>query len=206
MREESGSTAKIVGIAGASGSGKSYFAQALCEQLPVSSILLSQDDYYRDRSDISLAERQHINYDHPDALDFTLLVEQLALLKHGCAVECPQYDFTVHNRSSTTVKIAPAEIVILDGILIFAVQECRELIDFKVYVDTPLDLCFIRRLQRDVRERDRSVDSVIQQYLETVRPMFLHYVEPTAQYADCIVRGVENSQHYMTDVIKKIME
>lgn len=206
MHKVSRTTVKIIGIAGASGSGKSYFAQALRTRLPAASVLLSQDDYYRDRSDISLAERQLLNYDHPDALDFDLLTAQLLMLKKGETIEHPQYDFTVHNRATTTVKTDPADFVILDGILILAIQKCRSLLDYKIYIETPLDLCFIRRLQRDVQERGRSVESVIQQYLTSVRPMFLHYVEPSAQHADCIVRGVDDVQHDVTKVVHKIME
>ncbi len=196
------STTTLIGVAGASGSGKSFFASALQHRLNCSSAILSQDDYYQDRSDITIKEREVINYDHPDSLDFDLLVEQLQTLKTGAAIDHPLYDFSVHNRKKETARLQPAEVIIVDGILLYAVKECRELFDIKVFVDTPLDLCFVRRLQRDVKERGRSVDSVIAQYLDTVRPMFLQFVQPTIRLADIVVQGVGD----MADDIERVIE
>jgi len=180
----------IVGVAGASGSGKSFFSHKLQQRLIHSSLLLSQDDYYKDRSDISLREREAINYDHPNALDFELLIDHLKILKMGGVIEHPLYDFAVHNRKKETKKAGPARAVIVDGILLYAVQECRKMFDIRVYVDTPLDICFIRRLQRDVKERGRSVESVVNQYMQTVRPMFVEFVQPTREFADMVVKGL----------------
>ena len=200
------SSCKIIGIAGASGSGKSYFAHALREQLPVPSFILAQDNYYKDRSDISLQERQNINYDHPDAIDFDLLVSHLKELKNGYPIEQPQYDFSVHNRKAEKTRVKPTPVILLDGILIYAVQACCDIIDYKVYVDTPLDICFIRRLQRDIRERGRSVQSVVEQYLSTVRPMFLQFVKPTQRVADLVARGMGDMQNDVAFVAEKILE
>ena len=200
------SPCKIVGIAGASGSGKSFFAHALQNQLPVSNFILSQDNYYKDRSDIPLLQRQSINYDHPDAIDFALLVQHLITLKSGRAIEQPHYDFSVHNRTTQKTHVKPTSVVLLDGILIYAVKACRDIIDYRVYVDTPLDICFIRRLQRDIRERGRSVQSVVEQYLGTVRPMFLQFVKPTMQHADLVAKGLGDMQSDVAFVIRKILE
>jgi uridine kinase len=200
------SPCKIVGIAGASGSGKSFFARALQDQLPVSNFILSQDNYYKDRSDISLLERQNINYDHPDAIDFDLLVRHLQALKSGGAIEQPHYDFSVHNRIAQTTHVEPTSVVLLDGILIYAVQTCRDIIDYKVYIDTPLDICFIRRLQRDIRERGRSVQSVVEQYMRSVRPMYLQFVKPTMQDANLVAKGLGDMQNDVAFVIRNILE
>jgi uridine kinase len=191
----------LIGVAGASGSGKSYFARRLQQQLDRSSLLLSQDDYYKDRSDITLEERESINYDHPDSLDFELLVQHLTMLKDGLAIEHPLYDFSVHNRKTETAHVEPAEVILVDGILLYAVDQCRELFDIKVFVDTPMDFCFVRRLQRDIQERGRSVDSVISQYLATVRPMFIEFVEPTKEQADVVVDGAGE----VTDDILRVL-
>lgn len=193
---------KLIGVAGASGSGKSYFANALRNSLECSSLILSQDDYYKDRSDISLKERELINYDHPDSLDFDLLVEHLQRLKKRQAIEHPLYDFSVHNRKKQRARIEPADVIIVDGILLYAVKKCRDLFDVKVFVDTPLDLCFVRRLQRDIQERGRSAESVISQYLATVRPMYLQFVQPTIYRADLVVAGVGA----MSDDVQHVIE
>jgi uridine kinase len=180
----------LVGLSGASGSGKSYFAERLKTRLTGQSvIILSQDFYYKEQSHTPFQERQLVNYDHPDAVDFELLIDHLAGLKQGLEIEHPLYDFSQHNRCPETRSVGPAEIVIMDGILIYAVEACRRLFDYRIFVETPLDLCFIRRLRRDMRERGRSVDSVVEQYLKTVRPMFLEFVEPARQFADRVVNG-----------------
>lgn len=184
----------ILGIAGASGSGKSFFAANLCRILvPFSTAILSQDFYYHDRSDISLEERQSINYDHPDSIEFDLLCDHVIQLKKGQAIDHPLYNFAIHNRKPERERIEPVDVVILDGILIFAVPQLRALIDLKIFINTPLDICFIRRLERDVRERGRTMPSVIEQYLQTVRPMFIKFVQTSAQFADMIVSGEEGA-------------
>ncbi|MBN1465287.1 uridine kinase [candidate division KSB1 bacterium] len=206
MTDRKESAVKLVGIAGASGSGKSYFARLLHGTVAGSALILSLDDYYKDRSDIPLLERQAINYDHPDALDFELFINHLQALKSGCEIEQPLYDFSIHNRRGEKETVSPAQVIIVDGILLYAVQNCRRLFDVRVYVDTPLDICFIRRLQRDIRERGRSVESVIQQYMQTVRPMFIEFVQPTRNDADIVVQGIGDMKADVDRVIGKIME
>lgn len=196
----------LVGVAGASGSGKSFFSHLLQSKLnDCRTLILSQDDYYKDHSHIPIAQRTRMNYDHPDAIDFDLLVEQLAALKAGKAIQHPLYDFTVHNRKSETRSAGPADVVIMDGILIYVPQKCRDLFDFKVFVDTPPDICLVRRLRRDVEERGRTMESVLQQYLNTVRPMYKKYVAPTRGFADFIVRGVGDMQDDVARVRNAIL-
>ena len=200
------SLVKLVGIAGASGSGKSFFARLLRQKLRISTLILSQDDYYKDRSDIPLRERETINYDHPNAVDFELLIEHLLELKKGRAIEQPLYDFSIHNRKENKEKVGPAQVIFVDGILLYAVKECRLLFDVRVYVDTPLDICFIRRMQRDIKERGRSVESVVQQYMQTVRPMFLKFVQPNRDVADIVVKGIGDMKEDVERVYAKIVE
>lgn len=180
----------IIGIAGASGSGKSYLAAHLVHNLKqTKNIILSQDYYYRDRSDLSLDLRQQINYDHPDAIEFSLLQEHLMQLKNRLPIYHPVYDFTIHNRKAIPVCAGPADVIIIDGILIFSVAELLPLFDYRIFLDTPLDICFIRRFRRDLKERGRSPESILKQYEMTVRPMFLQFVNPSKQNADIIVDG-----------------
>ncbi len=195
----------VIGIAGASGSGKSFFAEKIFSHVKQQgAILLSQDYYYKDLSHLHPRERENVNYDHPDAIDFPLLIKDIRKLKAYQAIEHPLYDFTVHNRKKETVRTGPAHIVLLDGILIYAIEELRSLIDFKIYVDTPLDICFIRRLQRDTTVRGRSVESVISQYLQTVRPMFLKFVQPTKKLADFVVVGEGSMEAGLRYVLNRI--
>ncbi len=205
MNKLSRSHPMLIGVAGASGSGKSFFAHALARQIDGSSLILSQDDYYKDRSDIPLAARENMNYDHPDSLDFDVMVNDLKSLRRGDAIEHPLYDFSVHNRKRETAHVEPTPVVIVDGILLYAVEPCRALFDIKVFVDTPIDLCFVRRLQRDIKERGRSVDSVVSQYLGTVRPMFMQFVQPTMRFADIVVEGVGDMQADVNRVKQKIL-
>ncbi|MDZ7315332.1 MAG: uridine kinase [candidate division KSB1 bacterium] len=180
----------LIGVAGASGAGKSYFTQALREKLRAEETgILSQDDYYHDQSHIPFSDRELVNYDHPQAVDFDLLIEHLKRLKAGEPIEHPRYDFSRHTRRRETGVLKPKRAVIVDGILIFSVAACRELFDLRIFIDTPLDLCFIRRLQRDLIERGRSVESIVNQYLCTVRPMFLQFVETSRVFADRIFCG-----------------
>ena len=178
----------IVGVAGGTGSGKTTVSQAILDRVGRDRIAyLQHDSYYRDRSSVPLEERAKANFDHPDALDSELLAQHLASLKAGQAVEVPVYDFTTHTRETRTVTVAPRKVILVEGILIFAERALRELMDIKVFVDTDADIRFIRRLQRDITERGRTVESVIRQYTETVRPMHLEFVEPSKRYADVIV-------------------
>jgi len=188
----------IVGIAGASGAGKSLLANELHRRLrlqrsPQQISILNEDCYYRCRNDLSFQEREKINYDHPDAIEHELLVDHLQRLRSGQTVNVPQYDYSVHNRKAISEPLAPSTILILEGILILHRPEIRELLDLKVFVDVPLDICLSRRLSRDIFERGRSLDSVLNQYHQTVRPMFFQFIEPSKSYADLIVpRGGEN--------------
>ncbi len=178
----------VIGIAGGSGSGKTTVAQALLERVgPEYVALLPHDAYYRDFSHLPPEERAQVNYDHPDALETDLLIEHIHQLRQGRAIARPVYDFTRHARSAETVRVEPKPIILVEGILIFAEPDLRRLLDIKIYVDTDADLRFIRRLLRDVEERGRTVESVIRQYLTTVRPMHLEFVEPSKRYADIIV-------------------
>ncbi len=181
----------IIGVAGASGSGKSFFAEKLKKALSGQSVvILSQDYHYHDKTEIPLEIRQTINYDHPDAIDFKLFRQQLENLKNRIPVDHPVYDFSTHNRTSERIRVNPADVVIVDGILIYAVPALLELFDLKVYVETPMDICLARRLERDVRERGRTVESVLSQYFDSVRPMFIKHVSPSQKYADIVVYGL----------------
>ena len=177
----------IVGVAGGSGSGKTTVARAIHEPLGVDAVLLDADSYYCDLSDLGFDERKAVNYDHPDAFDVPLLVEQLNQLARGHAVQKPTYDYALHTRAQTRMHVEPREVILVDGILLFADARLRSLFDIKVFVDVAEDIRFIRRLRRDIQERGRSLDSVIEQYLSTVRPMHLEFVEPSKRYADVIL-------------------
>ena len=180
--------AVVVGVAGGSGSGKTTLVEAILDGMGAASVVrLEQDSYYRDRPELSLEERAGINYDHPDALDNPLLAAHVRRLLRGEAIEKPLYDFTTHARRPETERAAPSSVVLVDGILVLENAELRELMDLKLYVDTDPDVRFIRRLARDIRERGRTLDSVVAQYLATVRPMHLQFVEPSKRYADVII-------------------
>lgn len=178
----------VIGIAGGSGSGKTTVVRRLMASLGDAHVsVLEHDRYYRDRSDLRLEERASLNYDHPDSLETDLLVAHVRALRAGQAIEAPQYDFARHNRLDIRDVIAPRAAIIVEGILIYEHKALRELMDVKVFVDADDDTRFIRRLQRDVAERGRTVQSVIDQYLGTVKPMHLEFVEPSKRYADIIV-------------------
>ena len=178
----------LIGVAGGSGSGKTTVSQAILDRVGRDRITyLQHDAYYRDRSNLAFEERARINYDHPDSLETDLLVAHLKEL-HACrAVEVPQYDFARHVRKAETRRIEPRSIILVEGILIFVDRALRELFDIRIFVDTDSDIRFIRRLQRDIAERGRTRESVVNQYLETVRPMHLEFVEPSKRYADLII-------------------
>jgi uridine kinase len=178
----------ILGVAGGSGSGKTTVVRAITQSLgPDQVAVIHHDSYYRDTSHLSSEDRAHINYDHPDSLETELLVQHLAELRQGRPVAVPVYDFAEHSRLPGREHVLPRKVVIVDGLLILWDRDLRALMDIKVFVDTDADLRFIRRLERDIRERGRSADSVIQQYLRTVRPMHLEFVEPSKRYADVIL-------------------
>lgn len=186
----------IIGITGGSGSGKTTIAHEIANQIEANDriVIMTQDSYYKDNTGLPMSERQKINYDHPNAFDMPLLEAQLNQLLHRKPIEMPNYDFTEHTRSDKTVHINPADIIILEGILVLFNEEIRNLMDIKVYVDTDDDIRFIRRLERDMKERGRSLDSVINQYLTTVKPMYHQFIEPTKRYADIIIpEGGENN-------------
>ncbi len=189
-----GFTPCLLGVAGGSGSGKTTVARSILEAVGKDRIaLIQQDSYYRDIEWSSDAELLHHNFDHPSALDSDLMMAHLHALKAGHAVEVPIYDFVRHRRTPRTRRIEPQPVVVIEGILIFVEPGLRELLDFKIYVDTDADIRLIRRLGRDMTERGRTVDDVLRQYLETVRPMHLEFVEPSKRYADVIIpEGGEN--------------
>jgi len=184
----------VVGVAGGSGSGKSTVVGALVRGVePDRVALLPHDSYYRNFDHLLPEERAVVNFDHPESLETPLLVQHLQELLEGRGVEVPVYDFTTHRRVQTTHRVEPAEVILVDGILVLAEPALRQLMDIRIYVDTDPDLRFIRRLVRDIQERGRSLDAVVRQYLETVRPMHLDFVEPSKRYADLIVpEGGEN--------------
>ena len=184
----------IIGIAGGSGSGKSTLARNLTERFGRKDVaVISHDNYYKRHDHMSYEERCLLNYDHPDAFDNDLLIEHLNELKRGNSILCPIYDYSVHNRSDKTIRIDPAPVVLVDGILIFSEPALCDLFDYRIYVDTDADVRILRRLVRDVRERGRTIESVLTQYLTTVKPMHEAFVEPSKRKADIIIpNGGEN--------------
>jgi len=184
----------IVGIAGGTGSGKTTVAKAIYDRVGADRIeWISHDSYYRDFESLSEEERHRINFDHPDSLETELLCRQLDVLTKGSAVEVPVYDFNTYARKPETLRVEPRKVVIVEGILVLAEVELRKRIDIKLFVDTPADIRFVRRLRRDITVRGRSVESVIEQYLKTVRPMHEEFVEPSKRHADLIIpEGGEN--------------
>jgi uridine kinase len=177
-----------IGIAGGTASGKTTVARRLVERLGTHPVaVLDQDSYYRDLADLPLEERARFNFDHPDAFDTALLVRHLLDLRAGNAVEKPVYSFTQHTRTGETLRVNPGDVVILEGILVLALEPVRELLDVKVFVDSDSDVRVLRRVSRDIKERGRAFDSVVEQYFRTVRPMHFGFVEPSKRYADIII-------------------
>jgi uridine kinase len=178
----------LIGITGGTGSGKSTVAKSIYRNFKKESIsIIMQDSYYKDQSNMTFEERTKTNYDHPHAFDTPLLIEHLKTLVSGQAIDMPIYDFTIHNRKEETVREEPKDIIIVEGILILEDERLRNLFDIKIYVDTDADIRILRRLTRDIRDRGRTLESVIDQYLSVVRPMHLQFIEPTKRYADLIV-------------------
>ncbi len=184
----------IIGIAGGTGSGKSTFARKIANALDTSSVaFLDMDAYYNNYADLTMEERRKINWDHPNSFDWDLLLSHLEALAAGQSIEKPQYDFVEHVRSHETIPVKAADVVVIDGILLLADPRVRDLCDVKVFVDADADIRLIRRLRRDMGERGRPLDEIIEQYLTTVQPMHLEFVEPSKRYADVIVpRGGHN--------------
>jgi uridine kinase len=195
----------IIGISGASASGKSLLANTIVNELGSSQVVvISEDSYYKDRNDIPFEERAKINYDHPDSLDHDLLYQHLMQLQAGESVQVPLYNHSQHVRDKESRVIGQHTIIVLEGILLFVDKKLRELMDIRIFMETALDICLIRRLKRDVKERGRTLDSVLSQYDETVRPMYLQFIEPSKRYADIIVpRGGGN--RIAIDMIKAKM-
>ena len=178
----------VIGVAGGSGSGKSTVTrQVLASIGPQMAAVVMQDDYYRDQTHLSPGERREENYDHPDAFDWPLLVQHVRALRRGEAIDMPVYDFAEYNRSSKTITVQPAPVIVIEGLFALYDAKLRDMMSLKVYVDTASDVRFIRRLQRDISERGRSTESVIKQYLDTVRPMHKQFIEPTKRNADVIL-------------------
>jgi len=185
----------IIGIAGGSGSGKSTVAENVAELLTTSSVaFIDMDAYYKNFSSLSLDERRTLNWDHPDAFDFDLLCSHLESLSRGKTIDKPEYDFVTHLRRAEPTRVEPADVIVIDGILLFVDDRVRELCDVKVFVDADADIRLIRRIERDTNVRGRPLDEIIEQYLSTVQPMHLQFVEPSKRYADVIVpRGGHNA-------------
>ena len=178
----------VIGIAGGTGSGKSTLIQKINEEFADKITMLSHDFYYKAHNEMTYEERCQLNYDHPDAIETELMIEHVKALKEWKAIERPVYDFTVHNRKADeTVRVMPSKVVVVEGILIFENKELRDLFDIKVYVDTDADVRILRRILRDVQDRGRTLESVVGQYLTTVKPMHEQFVEPSKKYADIII-------------------
>lgn len=184
----------IVGIAGASGSGKTLVANTICEDLGNDHVVfIPEDAYYRDLSSMPKTVRDGMNFDHPEAFEHELLHDHIKNLRDGKSIDLPVYDYSTHTRTDQTVAREPRTIIILEGILLFTDEHLRDLMDVKIFIDTPLDICLTRRIKRDLEERGRSVNNILEQYEKTVRPMYLQFIEPSKKYADIIIpKGGKN--------------
>ena len=182
----------IIGIAGGTGSGKSTFTNRLRDRFGDNITVIYHDNYYKRHDDIPFEERKKLNYDHPDALETDLLIEHIKRLRNGESIECLVYDYTVHNRSDKTVRIDPRKIILIEGILLLADPRLRSLLDIKIYVEADADERILRRILRDVKERGRDIDNIVEQYLTTVKPMHYLYVEPTRATADIVINSGMN--------------
>ncbi len=184
----------IIGISGPSASGKSLLANTIVNELGSDQVaVISEDSYYKELGNMPFEERSKINYDHPNSLDHDLLFEHLQLLQQGKTVSVPRYDHTKHKRMKETTQTGQHRIIVLEGILLFVERALRDIMDIRIFMDSPLDICLLHRLRRDIIQRERTLESVLQQYQKTVRPMYLQFIEPCKRYADIIVpRGGEN--------------
>lgn len=197
----------VFGVAGGTASGKTTVANAILEAVGASQVAyLPHDAYYRDQPPHSFAERSRPNYDHPESLETELLIQHIEQLLKGQTIRVPVYDFTLDRRTAETILVRPAPIILVEGILIFTDPQLRQLMDVKIYVDTDADVRFIRRLRRDIEERGRSLDSVISQYLDTVRPMHLEFVEPSKRYADVIIPEGGLNKVAMEFVVSRLLQ
>lgn len=197
----------IIGVTGGSGSGKTTVSRAIFEQLKGHSLLMIEEDsYYNDQSNVSFEERVKTNYDHPNAFDTDLLVSQITELLNWKSIEKPIYDYKQHTRSQETVTVEPKEVIILEGIMVLNDPRLRDLMDIKIFVDTDDDIRIIRRIQRDMEERGRSLQSVIDQYLATVKPMYHQFIEPTKRYADIIVPEGGQNQVAIDLLVTKVRD
>lgn len=197
----------IIGICGGTGSGKTTLARKIIESVGRENVILvEQDSYYRNLADMPLDERRQANFDHPDAIDSDMLMNHLKRLRNGDAIEMPIYDFKTHTRRTETEHIEPKRVVLVEGILIFSEARILNLLDVRVFVDTPSDIRFIRRLKRDITERGRTTESVIAQYFATVRPMHFEFVEPSKRYADIIIPETANTDIGIEFICSKIRE
>ena len=194
----------VIGIAGGTGSGKTTLTDRLKEYFGDDVSVIYHDNYYKAHEGMSYEELSKLNYDHPDAFDTELLIEHLAKLRAGEAVDCPVYDFTVHNRSDRTIHVKPSRVLIIEGILIFQNPVLRDMMDIKIFVDTDADVRLLRRISRDVKERDRSLDSVVTQYLSTVKPMHEQFVEPSKRAADIIVLEGGRNEVALDMIIQRV--
>ena len=199
----------VIGIAGGSGSGKTTLMNNIVSRFSEDITVLSHDSYYRRHDDMTYEERCQLNYDEPAALETELMVKHLDRLRNGEAIDCPVYDFTVHNRSDEVTRIEPSRIIIVEGILIFENEALRDLMDIRIFVDTDADIRLCRRVKRDVNKRGRSLESVLSQYQETVKPMYEKYVEPSKKYAHILVpEGGKNTiaQEFIISLLEKHLE
>jgi uridine kinase len=195
----------VIGVAGGTGSGKTTVSRAIQDAVGRERIAyLQHDNYYNDHSHLPPEERGKLNYDHPDSLDTQFMVEQLQQLRNNQAIAMPMYNFATHSRLADTQRVEPAKIILVEGILIFAERSLRKLMDMRIFVDTDADLRFIRRLKRDMEERGRSLDSIVNQYLATVRPMHMEFVEPSKRYADIIVPAGGFNRVAMEMIVSRI--
>ena len=195
----------IIGVVGGSGSGKTTVSRAILDATGLATAFIDADAYYKDLAHLTLEERKQVNFDHPDALDNDLLVEHLHRLSQGQAIDKPTYDYAAHTRAQATVRIEPSEIVVVDGILLFTDPRLLALFDIKIFVDVADDIRFIRRMQRDISERGRSVQDVVRQYLGTVRPMHLEFVERSKRHADVILPEGGHNRIGVEMIIARVM-
>ena len=194
----------IIGIAGGSGSGKTTITRKLIQRFGSDVSVIYHDNYYKAHHNMSYEERSRLNYDHPDSFDTDLLIQAVKDLKAGRSVTCPVYDYTIHDRSDKVIVVKPAKVIIVEGILIFQSRELCQQMDIKIYVDTDADVRILRRIVRDVRDRGRSLDSVVNQYLSTVKPMHEQFVEPSKRNADIIIPEGGHNQVAMEMVMERV--
>lgn len=195
----------VFGIAGPSGSGKTLLVNNLLSGFQYGTLsVLREDSYYKDQSHLSVDERENINYDHPDVFEHDLMLEHLVQLVKGQSINVPIYDFKTHTRQETTNKEQPAQVILVDGILLLTQEKLRSLFDISIFIDAPLDACLIRRIQRDIQERGRDLNSIITQYQKTVRPMYWKYIYPSREFADVVVTGGGNNWKAIDLISSKI--